>query len=263
VTRFEGAEERWAKGLGGVRDVVRQHVVAAQLQDLLVTRGPSQVLDAGCGQGTQALALARAGHHVTGLDPSRSLLGRFGETLRGEPGAVRGRVRLVEGTADQAPTLTPGPFDVVLCHGVLMYLDDAEQATMLAALSAVSAPGAVLSLLVRNGLAPAMRPGLLGRWHEAVTAFDSDRYVNRLGLAARMHTPAGVAPTLAPLGWTPARWYGVRVFSDHLDGDAPEGGSLQELLDAETVAGGRDPYRSVAALLHLVFTRGGPAAVAT
>ncbi len=257
MTLFEGAEERWAKGLGGVRDVVRQHVVAAQLQDLLAARGPSQVLDAGCGQGTQAVALARAGHHVTGLDPSHRLLGRFREALDGEPGDVRERVRLVQGTGDQAPALSPGPFDVVLCHGVLMYLDDAEQAALLAGLSAVCAPDAVLSLLVRNGLAPAMRPGLLGRWHEAVSAFDSDRYVNRLGLPARMHTPSGLAAALVPLGWAPVRWYGVRVFTDHLDGDPPVGESLQGLLDAETVAGRRDPYRSVAALLHVVFTRGG------
>jgi SAM-dependent methyltransferase len=255
MTAFEGAEQRWARALGGVRDVVRQHVVAAQLRELFAGRGPLRVLDAGCGQGTQALALARAGHHVTGLDPSPLLLDRFEAAVGGEHGAVRGRVRLVEGTGDRAPTLTPGPFDAVLCHGVLMYLDDGETDALLAGLAAVSAPGAVLSLLVRNGLAPAMRPGLLGRWRDAAAAFDSDRYVNRLGVAARMHTPPGLAAELAPRGWVPARWWGVRVFTDHLDGDPPTGPALQELLDAETVAGGRDPYRSVAALLHLVFTR--------
>jgi hypothetical protein len=200
---------------------------------------------------------------VTGLDPSQGLLGRFREALCTEHGAVRERVRLVQGTGDQAPALTPGPFGVVLCHGVLMYLDDGETDALLAALSAVSAPGAVLSLLVRNGLAPAMRPGLLGRWQDATAAFDSDRYLNRLGLPARMHTPSGPAATLAPLGWAPARWYGVRVFTDHLDGDLPAGGSWQELLDAETTAGGRDPYRGVAALLHLLFTRGEAPTMAT
>jgi hypothetical protein len=53
----------------------------------------------------------------------------------------------------------------------------------------------------------------------------------------------------------PACWWGVRVFTGHLDGDPPTVPALQELLDAETVTGGRDPYQSAAALLHLVFTR--------
>jgi S-adenosylmethionine-dependent methyltransferase len=159
---FAGAEERWIHRLGQLRDVVRQELVAAQLRDVLEPR--QRVLDVGCGQGTQALILARSGHEVTGLDPSDYLLTQFEETLADEPPEVRGRVHLVRGAGEAAPELTPGPFDVVLCHGVLMYLDNDRD--MLAALSQVSADQAVLSLLVRNGLAPAVRPGLLRQWDE-------------------------------------------------------------------------------------------------
>jgi S-adenosylmethionine-dependent methyltransferase len=62
-----------------------------------------------------------------------------------------------------------------------------------------------------------MRPGLRGDSRAALAAFDGLEYVNRLGIAARAHTPAGLDALLAPLGWRPDRWFGVRIFSDHRD----------------------------------------------
>ena len=244
----------WVSVLGRLRDVVRQEVLAAQLAGLpqLAAR-PARVLDVGCGQGTQALRAARAGHEVTGIDSSRELLARFEQALAAEPAAVSARVLLVHGAGERAPDLVSGRFDLVMCHGVLMYLHDIGP--MLGSLARVAAPGGAISLLVRNGLAPAMRDGLRGRWPEAARAFGSKDYVNRLGLAAHAHTPQDVDRALQPLGWRRGAWFGVRVFTDHRDGPAPEPGELAGLLAVEREAGGRDPYRSVAALLHLVYVR--------
>jgi SAM-dependent methyltransferase len=72
--------------------------VAAQLRDVLGVRGELRVLDVGCGQGTQVLALARAGHRLTGLDPAPRLLQEFAAALAREPVDVQERVQLVEGT---------------------------------------------------------------------------------------------------------------------------------------------------------------------
>jgi len=256
---FLAGVDRWVGVLGRLRDVVRQEVVAAQLAEVLARRGlrNTRVLDVGCGQGTQALALARAGHQVTGLDVSTRLLERFHATLAGEPDEVRARVRLLHGHGESVPDLAPGPFEVILCHGVLMYLDDITP--MLAALSRVAAEGATLSLLVRNGLATAMRDGLRGNAEEAFSAFDRRDYINRLGLAAHAHTPEDLNQVLVPLGWDPEPWYGVRVFCDHRDEDTPPAEELVPLLAAEREAGRRDPYRQVAAMLHLIYTRAGDA----
>jgi S-adenosylmethionine-dependent methyltransferase len=242
--------------IGRLRDVVRQEVLRSQLAGLSqLSGGPARVLDVGCGQGTQAVYLARAGHDVTGLDSSDELLARCADSLAGEPPEVAARVRLVRGPGERAPDLVSGTFGLVLCHGVLMYLSD--PVPVLTALSQVAAADGAISLLVRNGLALAMRDGLRGDWQAALRAFDSKDYTNRLGLAARAHAPADVDLALAPLGWARTDWFGVRVFTDHLDLPAPQPGELAAMLAAERAAGRRDPYRSVAALLHLVYGRVG------
>lgn len=251
---FEAGVQNWIGVLGRLRDLVRQQVLAAQLSGLPQLAGrPARVLDVGCGQGTQALYLARAGHEVTGIDSSAELLARFGQALAGEPAEIAGRVRLIHGPGEQAAALVTSGFDVVLCHGVLMYLDDITP--MLASLARVAAPDGVISLLVRNGLAPAMRDGLRRDWQAALAAFDSKDYVNRLGLAAHAHVPADIDRVMLPLGWQRHSWFGVRIFTDHLDEPAPRPGELADLLAAEQEAGRRDPYRRVAALLHLVYAR--------
>ena len=253
-TSFAAGTEQWIGELGRLRGVVRQHVVAAQLAEMVNNSGPMQVLDIGCGQGTQSLLLARSGHQVTGLDVSAELLGQFADALAGEPAEVQSRVRLIQGPGEAATELVDGPFGLVMCHGVLMYLDDINP--MLAALSAVAGERATLSLLVRNGLAMAMRDGLRGDYPAALRAFDTRQYTNRLGLRAQAHTPDVLDRALRPFGWQRRRWYGVRVFTDHSDEPSPAAAELTDLLAAELQAGARDPYRQVAALLHLCYARG-------
>jgi SAM-dependent methyltransferase len=215
-----------------------------------------RVLDVGCGQGTQVLALARAGHRVTGLDPSATLLGDLETALAAEPPEVRGKVRLIHGEAERLADLVPSQdFDAVLCHGVLMYF--ADPAPLLTAVAAAVAPGGFASLLVRNGDSLAMRPGLLGHWPAAQRAFDDMSYGNRIGVTARADRLAELTDLLAERELSVEAWYGVRVFTDTAASDAPLPGAeeLRVLLDCEERAGSTDPYRGVAALVHVIARR--------
>jgi len=254
-TAFTAGEQNWQARLGKLRDVVRQELVARQLEQELPP--PSvRIIDLGCGQGTQALRLARRGYDVTGVDASAELLARFGRDLAAEPAEVRGRVRaeraLIE---DYAERTGVSRFPAVLCHGVLMYLADPEP--VLRAIASLAEPGGVVSLLVRNGGALAMRPGLLGDWAACAEAFGSDRYTNRLGVAARADRLADLTARLAGHGLQVTGWYGVRVFTDSAPGDAEPPPDLPALLACEERAGRTDPYRRVAALLHLIARRSG------
>ena len=252
-TAFTAGEQHWQARLGKLRDVVRQELVARQLERELPAP-PVRIIDCGCGQGTQALRLARRGYDVTGVDASADLLARFERDLAAEPAEVRGRVRaerdMIETYAERAGL---SRFPAVLCHGVLMCADDPEP--VLRALAALTAPGGVVSLLVRNGDALAMRPGLLGDWAACAAAFGSDRYANRIGVGARADRLAELAGRLAGHGLEVTAWYGVRVFTDGAADSAVPPPDLAALLDCEERAGRTDPYRQVAALLHLIARR--------
>jgi SAM-dependent methyltransferase len=233
--------------------------VARQLDEQIAGRYPVgqrlRVLDVGMGQGTQALRLARAGHQVTGLEQDARMLAVAREALAAEPEGIRGRVRLIEGDGRETGVhFLPGSFDVVLCHGVLMYVEEPDP--LLAGLARMLAPGGLLSLLVRNADALAMRPGLSGDWAGTVGAFDSVSYTNRLGLDVRADRLSTLTATLAGIGAPLGTWYGVRVFTDTAADEAVVPPDLEALLAAEERAGRTDPYRQVAALLHLCGVRG-------
>ncbi|MGW1804018.1 class I SAM-dependent methyltransferase [Streptomyces sp. NPDC002078] len=233
--------------------------MARQLDEQIAGRFPVgqrlRVLDVGMGQGTQALRLARLGHQVTGVEQDATMIAAAREALAAQPEGIRERVRLVQGDGrDTGVHFLPGSFDVVLCHGVLMYVEEPDP--LVAGLARMLAPGGLLSLLVRNGDALAMRPGLSGNWAGALAAFDTTAYRNRLGLDVRADRLAALTATLAGIAAPLHAWYGVRVFTDTAADDAEIPDDLQTLLAVEERAGRTDPYRRVAALLHLCGVRG-------
>jgi S-adenosylmethionine-dependent methyltransferase len=257
---FAAGEEEWRARLGTLRQVVRQEVVARQIAECLPDLPSRRVLDIGCGQGTQALRLARRGHVVTGLDSSVQLLDDFRAALAAEPAEVGDRVRLVQGAAEAiAELFAPSSFDVVLCQGVLMYFPD--PGPLLDAIAQVVAPGGLVSLLVRNGDALAMRPGLLGDWDGVREAFDGLAYRNRIGVDARADRLDDLTAALARRRMPVSQWYGVRVFTDAAAADAPlpDDATLDAIVQSEEQAGRTDPYRHVAALLHVIAMRRGDA----
>ncbi|MFE7274282.1 class I SAM-dependent methyltransferase [Streptomyces sp. NPDC057623] len=230
-----------------------------QLDEQIAGRFPVgqrlRVLDVGMGQGTQALRLARAGHQVTGVEQDPTMIATAREELAGEPEGIRERVRIVQGDGrDTGVHFLPGSFDVVLCHGVLMYIEEPDP--LLAGLARMLAPGGLLSLLVRNGDALAMRPGLSGDWAGTLAAFDTTAYRNRLGLDVRADRLSDLTATLAGIAAPLHAWYGVRVFTDTAADGAELPADVGALLAVEERAGKTDPYRSVAALLHLCGVRG-------
>ncbi|MEU0341383.1 methyltransferase domain-containing protein [Streptomyces bobili] len=245
--------------------------MARQLDEQIAGRYPVgqrlRVLDVGMGQGTQALRLARLGHQVTGLEQDATMIAAAREALSGEPEGIRERMRIMEGDGrDTGVHFLPGSFDVVLCHGVLMYVQEPDP--VLAGLARVLAPGGLLSLLVRNADALAMRPGLAGDWAGALDALDTTARLPhsrtdsnggtpvRLGLDVRADRRETLTATLAGIGAPLHTWYGVRVFTDTAVDHAEVPEDLEPLLAAEERAGRTDPYRSVAALLHLCGVRG-------
>ena len=119
------------------------------------------------------------------------------------------------------------------------------------ALSALLRPGGILSVLAKNASALAMRPALEGRYRDAISSLEVERDRGRLGVVTRRDNVEGLHRAFREAGVEALRWYGVRVFTDHL-GDRMPGEDLSEVLELEWEAGQREPYRSVARLIHLL-----------
>ncbi len=103
----------------------------------------SRVLDLGCGTGRLALALAAAGHQVTGVDPARASL----DAARAKPGADQ--VTWIEGTSAVLPDAA---FDtaVMTSHVAQFFLTDEEWSAVLADLKRALVPGARLIFDTRD-----------------------------------------------------------------------------------------------------------------
>ena len=239
------ADGAYATVKGQVRTWVMHQQLLRHLPDRTVT-----VLDVGGGAGHQSFPLARLGHDVTLLDPSEAMLAKARARLDREEPEIRERVRLVQGAGEGASAL--GAFDVVLCHGVLMYLDDPS--SVVEQLCRCAAPGGVVSLLALNARTLAVRPALDGRWADALAAFDATTELGVLGVPTRGDTVEDLSALLATHGVPAEAWYGVWLFSDWLD--LPEDSDVRAVAQVELEAGLRDPYRALSRAFHLVGRRG-------
>ena len=124
--------------------------------------------------------------------------------LQQEQPDVVARVRVVPGRLGALPDdLRDRRYDVVCCHGVLMYLQAPRPAVV--ELSDLVAPAGVLSLLARNADGMALRPGLRRDWAGVQQLLDSaetdhPEYVNGLGLPARADRLEELASYVARTG---------------------------------------------------------------
>jgi glycine/sarcosine N-methyltransferase len=118
------------------------------LDRLLAGHGARRVLDAACGTGRHAIALAQRGYQVTGADLSAAMVARARETTA----AAGVEVPFVEaGLGALAPAL-PGPWDAVLClgHSLPHLLSADDVAAALADFARVLRPAGLLLLQNRN-----------------------------------------------------------------------------------------------------------------
>jgi S-adenosylmethionine-dependent methyltransferase len=232
---------------------VRTHVLHAHLLEHLPAP-PAEVVDIGGGAGHQSIPLARAGYIVTIVDPSAVMLAEAARMLDEEPRDVAARVRLVEADGERVPELLGGNrFDGVLCHGVLMYLDD--PVPLVTALCDLAGSGGIVSVVTKNRRTLAMRPALEGDWAGALAAFDGDREINGLNIETRADDVDELSELLRQRGVEPVAWYGVRRFTEGWARDRPPVDPVDEVLAVELEASRRDPYRQLSRLFHLVGRR--------
>ncbi|TFV91261.1 class I SAM-dependent methyltransferase [Blastococcus sp. CT_GayMR16] len=104
----------------GLRDPAVRAAWATLLLPLM-PQPPARIIDVGCGTGSLAVLLARAGHRVSGVDTSGQMLG----VARAKAAAAGVRLDLARGDA-ASPPFAPESMDAVLCRHVLWALPDRD-----------------------------------------------------------------------------------------------------------------------------------------
>jgi S-adenosylmethionine-dependent methyltransferase len=252
---------RWALR-ADPRTAVRTAVVWDALDTLLAQqvaatgRPVLDVVDLGGGTGGFAVPLAALGHRVTVVDPSPDALAAL--QRRAAEAGVAARVRAQQGDAAALADVVPGAAaDLVLCHGVLEYVDEPAAAAR-AALTALR-PGGALSLLVAQRLGAVLARALAGRFDDARHLLDGPAARSGSGdPLPRRFDRDGVLALLAGRSVTVQLEHGVRLVTDLLPGALVDGDpdAAEALLAFERAVSGHPQLAVLASHLHLVVRRG-------
>jgi SAM-dependent methyltransferase len=246
----------------GPRGPLRTAVVWEVLKDVFDRRSKAtgaaalDVLDTGGGTGSFAVPVAALGHRVTVVDPSPNAL--FALERRTAEAGVADRVRAVQGDINGLfDVVERERFDVVLCHGVLEYVEEPAEGVR----NAVAAlrPLGALSLLVAGVGGAVLAKALAGRFGEARQALTDPE--GRWGAGdpvPRRFTAAQLGGLVDGAGLTMEAVHGVRVFADLVPGSLmdTEQGALEALLALEAAAAELPAFRSVASQLHVLAEKG-------
>ncbi|MET9291740.1 methyltransferase [Streptomyces sp. NPDC003077] len=219
-------------------------------------RDALDVLDTGGGTGNFAVPVARLGHRVTVVDPSPNAL--FALERRVAEEGVADRVRAVQGDAHGLfDVVERGGYDVVLCHGVLEYVDDPAEGVR----NAVDAlrPSGTLSLLAAGLGGAVLARALSGHFTEARHALTDP--AGRWGEGdpvPRRFTAEQLSELVSATGLEIGAVHGVRVFADLVPGVLvdTEPGAMEALLKLEAAAAEQPAFHAVATQLHVLADRG-------
>ncbi|NYI07086.1 methyltransferase domain-containing protein [Allostreptomyces psammosilenae] len=213
------------------------------------------VLDTGGGTGTFAVPVARLGHCVTVAEPSPDALAALDRRA-----AEAGVTDLVHGVqADTGGLLDvaePESADVVLCHGVLEYVDD--PAAALANIATVLRRGGTASLLTANRHGTVLARAVAGHFAEARGALtDPDGRWGDADPLPRRFTVEGLSRLVSSAGLRVGAVHGIRIFSDLVPGSLADTdpGAAEELLRLERAAAEQPAFHAIATQLHLLVHR--------
>jgi S-adenosylmethionine-dependent methyltransferase len=252
---FDGALDAWRVWQDSPWGRLRYTLAEFNLQRRLAPLGdvPLRVLDLAGGDGGDALRLARLGHQVTIVDFSSGMLAAARE--RACAAGVETRLSTVEADVFDLPkTVTRRPYDAVLCHNLLQYLDDPEPALRSAAglvrsggvlsVMAINRHAAPLALAVRS-LDPAAALDALDRRTAHGETFDSE---------LTLYTAEEITPLLGELGCVEIEHCGIRSVNDHIVDDARKHDPdfFADLEALELALTNRHPYPHTARLFQLL-----------
>ena len=141
---------------------------AETVKELVQGRPCDSILDIGCGDGSISRPLLRRETELTLLDQSAAMLNIAASRT---PDENKSSLRVINKDFMHAD-LRPGSFDIVLCVGVMAYVEDRK--AFLARIKALLRPGGTLVLECTDG------PHIVSRWARAYRRLASFRKPTRV-----------------------------------------------------------------------------------
>lgn len=226
---------------------LRQAVLLRDLAEVAELSEPQQILDVGAGQGQLALALAAQGHRVMLTDVSDQMLqlARFAA----EEQELLPFVSFETCSLQQLAARQAGPFSVVLCHAMLEWLADPQQAII--ELKQLLMPGGILSLMFYNKDAKRFSNILYGNFDYV----QQDMQVKKTVSLSPQNPldPHRVAQWCADAGFEVISKTGVRCFHDYLRNRSQQQSHFEQLLQLELQYNRTEPYASLGRYQHLLL----------
>ncbi|WP_288477901.1 methyltransferase domain-containing protein [uncultured Pseudomonas sp.] len=240
-TFFDDRATRFAANIyGGTKGAIRLAVLQADLAEVLPQR-PLRVLDIGAGLGHMSLWLARQGHAVTLAEPSAPMLAGAQEAF-----ATAGLSADWLALPWQELPRFAEPFDLVLCHAVLEWLE--TPTAILPTLHRCLAPDGWLSLAFYNRDALIYRNLLKGHFRKL-------RQGEYAGAGQRGLTPQQPLDPREVEAWLAPDWRiqarsGVRVFHDYMPPEFQARAAGEELVAMELAHRRHPAFAGLGRYLH-------------
>jgi S-adenosylmethionine-dependent methyltransferase len=263
LAAFDANAEAWEDYTFTPLGRLRQELTLRQMAQHLGPLPRSlKVLDAGGGTASYALPLAQQGHQVCLLDFSARMLTIARQKVEQLAPSLLERIDFCHASVEETPSLfRPDYFDLILCHTLLEYVS--EPWGVLRTLTTVLQPGGLISLLLANSYADALRWALargdLEKARLALRPSSGQALRERVSSADLFGLPRRTFPTevvqeaLVDAGVEVVAEYGVRIFADYLPAEKlADSEFFARLLELEAAAGALDPYRLIARYIHLL-----------
>lgn len=252
VERFDRAVDAYVEQqqspLGRLRTEAIFHHLSTRLPETAF-----DVIDVGSGIGEISLRLAAWGAVAALVDPSTQMMARAQrlaeQTLSPE---ARSRVHFATGTVDDlVAEWRDRRFAVVLCHNTIEYMPDERDAWR--ALSALVAPGGLVSVVVPNRFSTAVAlaiRGLVPRAREAIQGALGEPDMT-VGVRRRLYDIPTVVGSMQANGIEPIAVRGVRVFADLMPQQVLEQ-DFDNAVALDVEAGAQEAYVGAAKFLHVL-----------
>jgi len=207
-----------------------------------------RILDAGCGMGHIAIRLAELGHEMTLCDISKLMLQHTEQVFQERD--LKNSSTFIHSSLQALPDNLKR-FDLIVCHAVVEWLDDPQQA--LSELFERLAPGGRLSLMFYNRNSLVMRNLIRGNLYKVA----SGEFSGEAG---------GLTPTqpldsqlvyswLEDLGMTIIARAGIRTFYDYMT--RRDHISIEDIIEMEINLSEQEPHLSLGRYIHVVCRKPG------